>query len=234
MVIKTTNPSQRNNLILRLLFSNKPLEFKIPSKILAMSIEYVALELMEGVVTVFLGMTVFGTGGTAEPQQAPGAASDLMSTLERLSLPESPPPLNSTKGINEALECKICFGNEINIRFKECTHGACSACTLGIWRSKAERHNPLPSWFPCHLCRAEINRLGPLIQVSSDENCDASSANLGSGEEVTMSSVIFRVFQWVNIEEWVKDLSTEWGEYVRKANEELGNTQEGLEGTGVA
>jgi len=188
-----------------------------------MSIEYVTLELVEEMAAVFLGMTIFGNGGTEEPQQAPGAASDLISTLERLSPPESP-PLNSIKGIDEALECKICFCNEINVRFKECTHGACSACTLGIWRSKAEIHNPLPSWFPCHLCRAEINRLGALIQVSGDENGD-SSTSLGSGEKVTMSSVIFRVFQWVDIREWVKDLSTEWGEYVRKANEELGNTQ---------
>lgn len=75
--------------------------------------------------------------------------------------------------------------------------------------------------------------MGALTQVSGDENGDVGSASLGSGEEVTMSSVIFIVSEWVNIEEWVKDLSTEWGEYVRKANEELGNTQEGLEGTDV-
>ncbi|PUU73616.1 hypothetical protein B9Z19DRAFT_1134885 [Tuber borchii] len=197
-----------------------------------MSIEYFTLELVEEMAAAFLGMTIIGTGGTEEPQQAPGAASDLMSTLERLSPPESPPPLDSIK-VDEALECKICFGNEINVRFKECTHGACSACTLGIWRSKAERHNPLPSWFPCHLCRAEINRLGALIPVSGDENGDAGSASLGSGEEVIMSSVIFRVSEWVDIGEWVKGLSKEWSDYVRKANEELGNTQEGLEGTDV-
>jgi len=195
-----------------------------------MSIEYIALEVMEEIAAVFLGMEIFGTGGIGAPRQALRASSGLMSTLGGLSPPESPPPLNPIKGVDEALECKICFGNEINIRFKECTHGACSTCTLGIWRAKAERHNPLPSWFPCHLCRAEVNRLGTLTHVSGDENGDAGSVSLDSGEKVTMSNVIFRVSEWVDIGEWVKDLSEEWGEYVRKANEELGNTQQSLEG----
>jgi len=189
-----------------------------------MSIEYVALELMEEIATVFLGMEIFRTGEIEGPQQAPEASSDLMSMLESLSAPEPPPPLNPTKGMDEALECKICFGNEINIRFKECTHGACSACTLGVWRAKVERHNPLPSWFPCHLCRAEINCLGALTYVSGDENGDTGGLSLGSGEKVTMLGVIFRVSGWLDVGEWVKHLSEEWSEYVRRANEELGNT----------
>ncbi|KAG0635687.1 hypothetical protein HOY80DRAFT_1056498 [Tuber brumale] len=184
-----------------------------------MSIEYIALEGMEEMFSVFLGMLIFENEGIAGPWaaellEAPEAVSDLISTLESLPLPNSQ-RLGTSEGTDGGLECGICFNNKINTRFKECTHGACAACVLGIWKSKVGMHNPLPSRFPCHLCRTEVNHLGAL-----DRDCGG-----GGGGGVSLDP------EWVGIKDWVKGLSEEWGGYVSRADELLGNTQQGMEGS---
>ncbi|RPA98855.1 hypothetical protein L873DRAFT_1789979 [Choiromyces venosus 120613-1] len=129
----------------------------------------------------------------------------------RFPPPQKPPSLDSIKDVDEELECKICLCKEINVQFKECTHGACVTCTLEIWKARAREDYPLPTWFPCPLCRAEIKNLGASTRVSSDEKSGGDGgdggASLDSQERVAMSGVTSKASGWVCIEEWVKGLA---------------------------
>ncbi|RPB01418.1 hypothetical protein L873DRAFT_1803630 [Choiromyces venosus 120613-1] len=184
-----------------------------------------AEHIVEGLVDFFLGMAIFagiviGDGWLAQ------ATFSGPSTLEFPSLPKSE-SLGSIEDLGEGLECKICFCKEINVRFRECAHGACATCTLEIWKSRVVQHNLLPSWFPCHLCRAQVKHLGASIRVSGGEKGDAGGgggggASLDSRERVTMSDVASKVSEWQRIVEWVKGLSEDWGEYVSKACQNTG------------
>ncbi|RPB01417.1 hypothetical protein L873DRAFT_1842396 [Choiromyces venosus 120613-1] len=186
------------------------------------SAEYDALQIMEGLVNTFLAMPIFPRVLNGPMWQMPTIP------LPDFDPPEFPPPPTSSdfdsdsiKDLDEGIECKICFRKEINVRFRECTHGVCVACTLEIWKSKVEEDDVLPSWLPCHLCRTEVNYLGALTRVGGNDEEGDAGGSTGSGSRlVTMSGETFKVSDWLSIIEWIEALSEGWSEFVREANAE--------------
>lgn len=94
--------------------------------------------------------------------------------------------------IPDSLECSIC-GEQVTVKFRNCTHAVCAPCAGGLWRTKVQHARHFPSWFSCPLCRTEIHEVGMLSQ--QPQNC-------GFGEEVRFGDIDLTVWSWQPVRRW--------------------------------
>ncbi|KAI5837049.1 hypothetical protein DFP73DRAFT_620489 [Morchella snyderi] len=81
--------------------------------------------------------------------------------LAPLSESESEP---EDAAIPEHMQCAICLSRQITLAYSGCTHGACRTCVKRICATQGPQ-----STFPCHVCRALVVDVGPLVEREGAE-----------------------------------------------------------------
>ncbi|RPB15796.1 hypothetical protein P167DRAFT_542519 [Morchella conica CCBAS932] len=123
----------------------------------------------------------------------------------RAPLPPPPTPLSESESepedaaVPEHMQCGICLCRQITLAYSGCTHGACRTCVKRICATQG----PLSSTFPCHVCRALVGEVGPLVEREG-----AVGLRWGGWE----------VERWVLVVEWVMGVSARvrgrWGRWL--------------------
>lgn len=162
---------------------------------------YYVLEPCVGTFHQVDGRKVFSGGELRGPQ-----TSSQMSPLHPTSQPQVPqdvdlsiqPPTEGSESnleIQEVPRCPLCK-DRMEVQFRECTHGTCTSCLIGIWHGRRENRKHLPTWFPCPFCRAKINSIGILSESKQ-------SQLLGFGDDIKHDNTVFTVWGWQPVRRWI-------------------------------
>lgn len=110
--------------------------------------------------------------------------------------PSEAPSDNEDESIPDGMECVICGGcRQITVQFASCSHGTCNTCLKGIYRSRRRGDDHFPTWFPCHICRAEIRYVSEISQ--QEDFCDSAVRCEMHGE------VMCTIWNWVPVRRWM-------------------------------
>ncbi|KAH0602854.1 uncharacterized protein H6S33_008504 [Morchella sextelata] len=122
----------------------------------------------------------------------------------RALFPPPPTPLSESESepedttVPEHMQCGICLCRQITLAYNGCTHGACRTCVKRICATQGPQ-----STFPCHVCRALVAEVGPLVEREGAEGLRWSG---------------WDVERWVPVVEWVMGVSARvrgrWGRWL--------------------